>query len=79
MPFKSEKFSWMVKKSARICVGWYKSVKPFQTGTPEYSARVSTVACLKPLYSIPSYILPKTLAVSLMVSFLPICEPVGPK
>jgi ornithine carbamoyltransferase len=32
------------------------SVKPFHTGTPEYSAKVSTVLCEKPRYSMPSYI-----------------------
>ena len=40
----SEKyFSFIVKKSASICVGWNSSVKPFQTGTFECSASSSTM------------------------------------
>ena len=39
--------------------------------SPEYLAKSFTDACLNPLNSIPSYILPKTLAVSAILSFLP--------
>ena len=77
MPFNSPNFSWIVKRSANICVGWYSLVSPFQTGTPAYSASSSTIFCPNPRYSIPSNILPNTLAVSAMLSFLPICEPCG--
>ena len=63
--------------SASICVGWKSSVRPFHTGTPEYFARSSTVDCLKPRYSMPSYIRPSTFAVSAMDSFLPIWEEPG--
>ena len=73
------KCSLIVKKSANIWVGWSSSVNPFQTGTPAYSAKVSTISWPNPLYSIPSYILPRTLAVSAADSFLPIWLPVGPK
>ena len=48
------KCSLAVKKSARTCVGWSSSVRPFQIGTPAYFAKSSTTLCLKPLYSIPS-------------------------
>ena len=66
--------SSIVKKSANIWVGWSASVNPFHTGTPACLANSSTVDCLNPLNSIPSYILPRTLAVSSIDSFLPICE-----
>jgi ornithine carbamoyltransferase len=36
--------SFAVKKSASTCVGWSSFVKPFQTGTPAYSARVKETA-----------------------------------
>ena len=68
------KCSSIVRKSASVWVGWSTSVKPFHTGTPEYFASASTVSCLNPLNSIPSYILPNTFAVSSIDSFFPICE-----
>ncbi len=34
----------MVIRSARICVGWNSSVRPFHTGTPAYSPSSSTMA-----------------------------------
>ena len=40
------------------------------TGTPEYFCKSSTISCPNPRYSIASYILPKTLAVSSIDSFL---------
>ena len=46
--------SSMVMMSASIWVGWSSSVSPFHTGTPALAASSSTVACLKPLYSMPS-------------------------
>ena len=39
----------------------------------------STISCPKPRYSMPSYILPSTRAVSAMDSFTPIWLPVGPR
>ena len=62
----------MVRRSASICVGWNSSVRPFQTGTPAFSASSSTIFWLKPRYSMPSYIRPRTFAVSAMDSFFPI-------
>ena len=76
-PSKRPKCSLIVRRSANICVGWYSFVKPFHTGTPAYFARSSTISCSKPRYSIPSNILPRTRAVSAMLSFLPIWEPCG--
>ena len=76
-PFILPSFSLIVSTSANICVGWYSLVRPFHTGTPAYFASSSTISCPKPRYSIPSNILPRTLAVSAMLSFLPICEPDG--
>ena len=66
----------MVRKSARICVGWNSSVRPFQTGTEAYCASSSTMHWPKPRYSMPSNMPESTRAVSAMLSFLPICEPV---
>ena len=57
----------------------YSLVKPFQTGTPAYFANSSTISWPKPRYSIASNILPKTRAVSGILSFLPIWEPEGSK
>ena len=37
--------SSMVIMSARICVGWSASVRPFHTGTPLHFARSSTTLC----------------------------------
>ena len=71
--------SVIVRKSARICVGWNSLVRPFHTGTPEYSASCSTVAWAKPRYSMPSNIRPSTRAVSFMDSLMPIWEPEGPR
>ena len=71
IPSTVPKFSWIVKKSAIICVGCHSSVKPFHTGTPENSASSSTIFWLKPRNSIPSNIRPNTLAVSSVDSFLP--------
>ena len=71
-PFRYPNFSSMVSKSASIWVGWNWSVRPFHTGTPAYSASCSTSFWSKPRYSMPSYILPSTRAVSAMLSFLPI-------
>ena len=65
-------FSIMVNTSANICVGWNSSVKPLNTGTPAYSANSSTISCLKPRYSMASYILPNTRAVSFILSLWPI-------
>ena len=39
--------SWTVSMSAIICVGWNSVVRPFQTGTPAFSAKVSTMDCVK--------------------------------
>ena len=74
IPCKCPKFSSIVKASPNICVGWNSVVKPFHTGTPAFLASSSTIFCENPLYSIPSYILPSTLAVSAILSFLPIWE-----
>ena len=79
MPFSFPKCSWIVRKSARIWVGWNSSVRPLNTGTPAYWASSSTMACPKPRYSMPSYMRPSTRAVSAMDSFTPIWLPVGPK
>ena len=70
-PRKWPKFSLIVIKSAIICVGCHWSVKPFQTGTPEYLANPSTSDCLKPRNSMASNIRPRTIAVSSTDSFLP--------
>ena len=43
-PSKEPKFSRIVSKSAIVCVGWHSLVKPFHTGTPAYSAKVSTIS-----------------------------------
>ena len=67
----------MVSMSQSICVGCHSSVSPFHTGTPAYAARVSTLVCAEPRYSIPSYIRPSTRAVSAIDSLWPICEPLG--
>ena len=77
-PLRLPKCSEMVRKSARIWVGWNSLVRPFHTGTPENFAKSSTMVCAKPRYSMPSNILPSTRAVSAMDSFLPICEPEAP-
>ncbi len=61
-PRKQYEMSWsglslnscIVRKSARIWVGWNSSVRPFQTGTPALSASSSTISWPKPRYSIPS-------------------------
>ena len=58
-------------------MGWNSFVRPFHTGTPAYSARISTVSCAKPRYSIPSNVRPSTRAVSFIDSLCPIWEPVG--
>ena len=70
-------FSSMVSTSASIWVGWYSSVRPLNTGTPANLASSSTISCLKPRYSMASYMRPSTRAVSFMVSLWPICEEVG--
>ena len=67
----------MVSMSARIWVGWNSSVNPFHTGTPEYSARISTLCWLNPRYSIPSKVRPSTRAVSFIDSLWPIWDPLG--
>ena len=72
-------WSRMVRMSASIWVGCHWSVSPFHTGTPEYCASVSTEAWAKPRYSMPSNMRPRTRAVSLMVSPLPMWEPSGPR
>ena len=72
-------WSRIVRMSASIWVGCHSSVSPFQTGTPAYLPRVSTLACAEPRYSIPSNIRPSTRAVSLIDSLCPICDPVGPE
>ena len=64
----------MVMRSASIWVGWNWSVSPFHTGTPAYLASSSTSSWLNPRYSMPSYIRPRTRAVSAMDSFFPIWE-----
>ena len=71
-PFRYPNFSSIVIRSAIIWVGWNWSVKPFHTGTPEYFASSSTMDWSKPLYSMPSNILPSTRAVSGRLSFFPI-------
>ncbi len=69
--------SVIVSTSARIWVGWNSSVSPFHTGTPAYSARISTFSWADPRYSIPSKVRPSTRAVSFIDSLCPICEPLG--
>ena len=64
--------SRMVITSASICVGWYSSVSPLNTGTPAYLASVSTPPWLAPRYSMASYMRPRTRAVSLNDSLWPI-------
>ena len=76
-PLSLPRCSRIVSISAIICVGWNSFVRPFHTGTPAYFASSSTISCPYPRYSIPSNILPSTRAVSAMLSFLPICEPLG--
>ena len=67
----------MVSVSHRVWVGCHSSVSPFQTGTPAWRAKVSTLSCEEPRYSMPSYIRPSTRAVSSIDSLCPICDPVG--
>ena len=67
----------MVNASHSDWVGCHSSVRPFQTGTGEKSASVSTVSCLAPRNSMPSYIRASTRAVSAADSFDPMCEPEG--
>ena len=70
--------SLIVSTSARIWVGWNSSVSPFQTGTPAYSRELlDDRPAPKPRYSMPSYIRPRTRAVSFIDSLWPICEPLG--
>ena len=69
--------SRIVITSASICVGWYSSVRPLNTGTPAYLASVSTPVWLAPRYSSASNMRPSTRAVSLNDSLWPICEPAG--
>ena len=69
--------SVMVTMSARIWVGWNSSVSPFHTGTPAYSARISTFSWAKPRYSMPSKVRPSTRAVSFIDSLCPIWVPPG--
>ena len=69
----------MVSMSQSVCVGCHSSVSPFHTGTPEHAASVSTFACADPRYSIPSYIRPRTRAVSFIDSLWPIWVPLGPR
>ena len=76
-PLRWPKCSRTVSMSASICVGWNSVVRPFHTGTPDFSAISSTMACANPRYSMPSYMRPSTRAVSSMDSFLPICELLG--
>ncbi len=59
-------------------MGCSSSVRPFHTGTPEFSARSTTISWPKPRYSMPSYMRASTRAVSFTVSLWPMCEPVGP-
>ena len=56
--------SRIVSMSHSDWVGCHSSVRPFHTGTPEHAARVSTLCCAEPRYSMPSYIRPSTRAVS---------------
>src|SRR6185503_6168556 len=67
----------IVSMSHSDWVGCHSSVSPFHTGTPAYLASVSAVAWLKPRYSIPSYIRPRTRAVSAADSLWPRCDPDG--
>ena len=69
--------SRIVSMSHSDWVGCHSSVRPFHTGTPEYSASVSTVAWEKPRYSIASNIRPRTRAESFADSLWPMCEPEG--
>ena len=68
------KLSSTVSMSASIWVGWKSSVSPFHTGTPALAASSSTVLWENPRYSMPSYIRPRTWAVSAMDSFAPIWQ-----
>ena len=76
-PRTSPNSSRSVSISAIIWVGWNSSVNPFHTGTPAYSASVSTISWPNPRYSMPSNMRPSTRAVSSIDSFLPICELLG--
>ena len=69
----------MVSTSQRVWVGWNSLVRPFQTGTPAYLPNSSQVLWAKPRYSMPSYIRPRTRAVSFIDSLCPIWELSGPR
>ena len=79
IPFNFPKCSRIVSISANIWVGWNSFVSPFHTGTPACFASSSTISCPYPRYSIPSNIRPNTRAVSGILSFFPIWDPLGSK
>ena len=60
-----------------LIAGAIALLQGYSTGTPACRARVSTVSCAKPRYSMPSKVRPSTRSVSFMDSLWPIWDPLG--